>query len=433
MNEARIQRELAHLVGNAGVQRLEGFTLELRDHRAERIIEVSPASAEQTSKVIQLAAREGLTVIPAGSRTIVDSGNLMTQADLIVSTRQLKRLLKHEPADLVATAEAGMTLRDFQNQLAQAGQWLPVDPVDEGSITLGGAVATGSNGPQSFGYGPLRSFVIGMHAVLADGRQIKAGGNVVKNVAGYDLCKLFTGSFGTLGVITGLTFKLRPLPAETRTIIATGSRDSLLNTGRSIASTFFPVAVELISAKLAQDLAVQSKNADVLLVKFAGSSRAVVTQTAQALKLLREQGLQCSTLDDDEAVWQRLAGAPLKTENDLGWLARLRASDVPSFLNEVSVLDEASHPGAQWQAGLGDGRVRVLAKCPTYHQQAVRALERLRQKAENLGGSLVVEKASADFKREFDSWGSFGSTSELIKRIKQELDPENLLSPGRIL
>jgi FAD/FMN-containing dehydrogenase len=121
----------------------------------------------------------------------------------------------------------------------------------------------------------------------------------------------------------------------------------------------------------------------------------------------------------------------LKTENDLSWLARLRASNVPSFVHEVAVLDEASHPGAQWQAGLGDGRVRVLAKCPTYHQQAVRALERLRQKAENLGGSLVVERASADFKREFDSWGSLGSSTELMKRIKHELDPENLLSPGR--
>ena len=432
MNEARIQRELAHVLGNAGVRRLEDFTLELRDTRAERIIEVSPASAEQTSKVIQFAAREGLTVIPSGSRTFIDSGNLMTQADLIMSTRQMKRLLKHEPADLVATVEAGMTLHDFQNHLAQAGQWLPIDPPDDGSITLGGAVATGSNGPQSLGYGPLRSFVIGVHAVLADGRPIKAGGNVVKNVAGYDLCKLFTGSYGTLGAITELTFKLRPLPAETRTIVATGSCDSLMNTGRSIASTFFPVAVELISSQLAQDLAIQSKNEGVLLVKFAGSSRAVVTQTAQALKVLRDQGSQCSTLDDDEAVWQRLAAAPLKTENDLSWLARLRAGDVPSFVNEVSALDEASHPGAQWQAGLGDGRVRVLARCPTYHQQAVRALERLRHKAENLGGSLVVEKASADFKREFDSWGSFKSTSELIKRIKQELDPQDLLSRGRM-
>ena len=432
MNEARVQRELSHLLGEVGVRRLPDFTLDLHEGRAERIIEVSPGSAEQTSEVIQFAAREGLAVIPAGSRTFVDAGNLMIQGDVILSTRYMNRLLKHEPADLVATAEAGMTLREFQKQLAQAGQWLPTDPPDGGNITLGGAVATGSSGPQSFGYGPLRSFVIGMSAVLADGRQIKAGGNVVKNVAGYDLCKLFTGSFGTLGIITQLTFKLRPLSSETRTIVAFGALEKLLSAGRSIASNFFPVAVELISSKLAQDLAIRSEGECVLLVKFAGSSRAVVTQTAQALKFLREQDFQCSTYDDDEAIWQKLAATPLKNDKDLSWLARLLPSDVPSFVSEVSALDEASHPGLQWQAGLGDGRVRVLAKCPTYHQQAVRVLERLCQTAENLGGSLVIEKASADIKRELNSWGSFGSAAELMKRIKQELDPENLLSPGRV-
>ena len=432
MNEARVQRELSNLLGNVGVRRLEDFALELRGGRAERIIEVSPASAEQTSEVIQFAAREDLTVVPAGGRMLVDRGNLLERADLLLSTRNMNRLLKHEPADLVATAEAGMPLRDFQKHLAQAGQWLPIDPPDDGRITLGGAVATGSNGPQSPGFGLLRSFVIGMRVVFADGKQIKSGGNVVKNVAGYDLCKLFTGSFGTLGVVTQLTFKLRPLPAETRTIVATGAGDALLNAGRNIANNLFPVAVEMISSRLAQELGIQSKADYALLVKFAGSSRAVVTQTAQALKALRDQGFQCSTHDEDEPIWQRLAAAPLKAERDLSWLACLRSSDLQSFVNEVSALDEASHPELQWQAGLGDGRVRVLAKCPAYHQQTVRALERLRQKAENLGGSLVIERASADIKRELDSWGSFGSTGELMKRIKVRLDPTNLLSPGRL-
>jgi glycolate oxidase subunit GlcD len=431
MNEARVLRQLSNLLGDVGVRRLEGFVLELRDGRAERIIEVSPASAEQTSEVIQFAAREGLSVIPAGGRTLVDGGNPMQRADLLLSTRNMNSLLKHEPADLVATAEAGVPLRDFQKQLAQAGQWLPIDPPDNGSITLGGAVATGANGPQSFGYGALRSFVIGMRVVLANGRQIKAGGNVVKNVAGYDLCKLFTGSFGTLGIITELTFKLRPLPPETRTIVATGPRDALLSAGRSIAINFFAVAVELISPLLAEDLGIPAKADCALLVKFAGSSRAVITQTAQALKTLRDQRLQSSTFDEDEPIWQKLAAVTLKAKRDLSWRACLRSSDLQSFVNEINALDEASHPELQWQAGLGHGQVRVIARCPAYHKETVRALERLRQKAENLGGSLVVERASADIKRELDSWGSFGSTAELMKRIKAQLDPENLLSPGR--
>src|SRR5207248_9300255 len=154
------------------------------------------------------------------------------------------------------------------------GQWWTVDPPDDGDATLGGTVATGLCGTQTLGYGRLRSFVIGPRAILADGRQIKAGGQVVKNVAGYGLCKLSTGSFGTLGLITELTFKLRPLPEESRTVGAFGSREALVLVGRQIANQLFPVAVELLSPALAQQIHLGAKaNECALLIRFAGSSR----------------------------------------------------------------------------------------------------------------------------------------------------------------
>ena len=211
-------------------------------------MEVAPASTKEAAEVIKFALAEDLAVIPAGGASWIDAGNLLDRADIVLSTRRMTRILKHEPADLVATAEAGTALIEFQNHLKQAGQWLPIDTPDS-SATLGGVVATSWNGPHSFGYGPLRSFVIGMKVLLANGQTIKAGGTVVKNVAGYDLCKLFTGSYGTLGLITELTFKLKPLPAETRTIVATGSMASLFAAGRTIANQTFPVAVELLSPR----------------------------------------------------------------------------------------------------------------------------------------------------------------------------------------
>ncbi len=435
MNESRIARELSQLLGDIGVRRLIDFTLELADrNRAERLIEVAPASAEQASEVLQFSARERLTVIPAGAKSSIDTGNLMARADVVLSTRHMNRLLRHEPADLVATAEAGMTLVQLQSELAKQGQWLPIDPPDDGSATLGGIVATGLSGPHALGYGPLRSYVIGLRAVLADGRQIKAGGNVVKNVAGYDLCKLFTGSYGTLGLITEVTFKLRPLPAETRTILATGARDSLLATGRRIAHKSVPVALEMLSPRLSQKLGIAAKPEDyVLLIRFAGATRAVITQTAQALKTLRDEGFRCATEDDDVAVWQKLARASLDGKCDLSWLARTRPADLIAFVTDIAALerDEASHAALQWHAGVGDGRLRVMARAPVYHHEAVRALERLRERAEDFGGSLIVEKAPVEIKRELNSWGSFGSADQLIKRVKQQLDPDNLLSPGR--
>jgi glycolate oxidase subunit GlcD len=440
ISEARIANEFKRIAGAANVSRLVETDLATKFQtdtaETERALSIAPATAGEAREAMKLAARESLAVIPAGAANWPDVGNPLTRVDLILTTERMTKITRHEPADLVATAEAGTTLVEFQKHLADAGQWLSIDPPDDGRATLGGVVATGLGGAQAFGYGLPRSFVIGMRGVLADGRSIKAGGNVVKNVAGYDLCKLFCGSYGTLGLITELTFKLRPLPAETRTVIATGSLASLSAAGRAVISgPLFPVAVELLSPRMARYLKVSERqNASALLVRFAGAPRSVVSQTAQALKLVRgDPDSQARTLDEDEHLWSNLAAVTPRQMDNLSWRASLRPSDLVSFINEVAALerDEASHPALMWHAGIGDGRLRAIAKPPVYHREAVRALEGLRQKAEAVGGHLVIESAPIEIKNEFDAWGGFGSAAELMKRVKSELDPQNLLSPGR--
>jgi len=439
LKEGRVANEFKRIVGSENVSRI-GDT-DIADLlqiglQQRRTFMINPANGAEAAGILKIAAREDLAVIPAGNCSALAAGNLMNRADLILTTRRMSKLIHHEPADLVATAEAGLTLAEFQERLGEKGQWLAIDPPDDGSATLGGVVATGLAGPQVFGYGPVRSFVIGLRAVLTDGRQIKAGGQVVKNVAGYDLCKLFTGSQGTLGLITELTFKLRPLPEETRTVAAFGSRAALFATGRKIINQFLPVAVELVSPTLAQHLFANVKTGEcALLVRFAGSSRAVITQTAQALKLLREgAGFSCATHDADAVIWQGLSTASTDPQQDLKWRVRVRPTDLIDFINDVAAVerDEASQVGLRWHAGLGDGRLRATARPPVYYQEAVRALERLRQRAENLGGNLIVERAPLEIKNELDAWGSFGSARDLMTRVKQQLDPENLFSPGRM-
>ena len=242
---------------------------------------VSPASAEEISEILKLASREGCKVLPAGGGTW-----LRTTANIVVSTLRLNQIIEHEPADLIAIAQAGVTLTDFNAKLAENGQWLPLDPPDDGRATLGGVVATGIGGPQQFGYGPPRGSVIGMKVVLADGTMIKAGGRVVKNVAGYDLCKLFTGSYGSLGIITELNFKLRPRPAREATVIV---REDLRNSARTIVEArLFPVASEIVN--------------DVLLVRFAGNEKGVAYQIEQASKLLKN----AEVVMDDVDLWKRI-------------------------------------------------------------------------------------------------------------------------------
>jgi len=259
---------LAQIVGDANISSHNGT------------ITVSPASAEEISEILRLASTEGWTVVPAGGMMCFKS-----TANLIVNTRRLNQIIEHEPADLIAIAQAGVTLTDFNSKLAENGQWLPLDPPDDGRATLGGVVATGIGGPQEFGYGRPRGSVIGMKVVLADGSMIKAGGRVVKNVAGYDLCKLFTGSFGTLGIITELNFKLRPRPAREATVIGTGSARAILD------ARLFPVALESID--------------DVLHVRFAGNEKGVAFQIEQALKLLKNAEI----VMDDAELWKKIAAA----------------------------------------------------------------------------------------------------------------------------
>jgi glycolate oxidase subunit GlcD len=254
-----------------------------------RTLSVAPASVEEVSEVLKLASDEGWNILPAGNMTWFEHQE-QPAANLIINTSRLNQIVEHEPADLVAIAQAGVTLNDFNAKLAENGQWLPLDPPNDGRATLGGVVATGIGGPQQLGYGRPRGSVIGMKVVLADGSRIKAGGRVVKNVAGYDLCKLFAGSFGSLGIITELNFKLRPLPASEATVIAAGSIDDLRAGARAVLEArLFPVASEIVSARL--------------LVRFAGNEKGVLFQIEQARKLLKDAEIVMHDAD----LWRKIA------------------------------------------------------------------------------------------------------------------------------
>ena len=215
-----------------------------------------------------------------------------------------------------------------------------------------------------------------MTVVLADGTVIKSGGRVVKNVAGYDLCKLFTGSYGTLGIITELIFKLRPRPAHETTIIATGSTNELIAAGRAILDArLFPVAVELLSSALGGGIGVASDGAEVLLIRFAGNEKGVAYQLEQALAQLKHAGIKSTEVPaDDTQLWQRLAAIPIE--------------QAPSFATRVlptQVAEKLRVLDSLWQAGIADGRIRVM------NQQSPAA-----------------------------------SLDPLSQRIKQQLDPSNL-------
>jgi FAD/FMN-containing dehydrogenase len=412
-------RDLIGIVGESNAS----WHLSAGETPNRQIVSVAPSSISEISELMRLASKEHWSVLPSGAETWLDLENSVNPINLIVSTRRLDRLIEHEPADLVATAEAGIPLSRFNGALSKNGQWLPLDPPDDGRATIGGVVATGTSGAQKYGYGPPRRYVIGMKVVLADGRVVRAGGRVVKNVAGYDLCKLFTGSQGTLGVIAELTFKLRPVPAEAATIVSRGTVSSLVSGARAvIINRLFPVAVELLSQETAEQLGLtNSHKGEVLMTRFAGAREAVSYQTERALELLRTEGATNSRVseENDPALWDTLAAFPLRFGGNLVWRASMRPAELPFFLEKIT-------RESIWHASVAAGSLHVIERESEDLMACISKLRLLRNELKVSGGCLVIEKDSIKNGERIDRWDEIAG-GDLMHRIKQQLDPEGIL------
>jgi glycolate oxidase subunit GlcD len=412
------------------------------EHEAANLsIVESPASAAEVARVLLGAHEAGGRIVVIGSRQSagVSAGESAGESTgeaaagrVYLSTERMNRLVEHEPADLVATAEAGMTLDEFNERVGLAGQWLPLDAPDGESETLGSLVARGLGGPQAFGYGPPRRHVLGMTVSLPDGGTIRAGGRVVKNVAGYDLCKLFAGSRGTLGVIIDLTFRLRPRPSAERTLIVfSGERAALIHAAHALSAVpLFPVAAELISPALLAALPGMTGGEHALLLRFAGPGAAVAYQLARAREVCAGvAGARLSTLEDDAGLWRAVAATPPMREAPLVWRAAVPPAALDSFLGALA----GSEGSPAWRACAGDGRVRVVegfAPASGDDGEVALRLARLRGLAREAGGSLVVERAPEPLTQSFDAWGLPPEIEKLTARVKEQLDPHHLFGPA---
>jgi glycolate oxidase subunit GlcD len=402
----------------------------------DSVLTVAPGSDEEAREVLRLAASESWTVVPAGAGTWLDAGNSSGRPDLIVETTRLTRIIEHEPADLVATAEAGVGLSQLNQELGRAGQWLPLDPPGGACVSVGGVAATGLTGCQSIGYGAPRSHVLGMRVALADGRLIRVGGRVVKNVAGYDLCKLFVGSYGTLGLILDLTFKLRPRPSLQTTVVARcADYLPLLGAARAVLTArLLPVAVEILSPRMSAAAQVsEQREGFALLIRFAGTSPTVAHQVERASEVLKLAPGRISheTRHDDLALWTYVAEAALRIDAPLVWRASLPPTELGAFLSAVSREESSTGNLLEWQAGAGDGRLRVCQSVERGTETAVSALENWRRAAHHAGGHLTIEEAPAEIKSASDAWGLSEGSAGLMRRVKEQFDPQGMFSPGR--
>lgn len=361
-----------------------------------------------------------------GEARAVAQGLSLPQLDATNANPAPVTSLVHAPADLVATVPADMTLRELNAALSTYGQWLPFDPPDDGTATLGEIVALGQAGPLALGYGTVAQMILGMRVTLADGTSIKTGGRVVKNVAGYDLAKLFTGSRNTLGNITEITFRLRPLPVTDTTLLAHGEAEKLLLLGREIArQNLSPVALELLTPTTAAALGVNRANSQTALaIRCTGNASQVAWQSAKISGIFASAGVGCETLANTSATqfWHDLAALFYVRDEKIAhvWHVSVKPSDAAKLWPSIASL-QAIFPALQAHFGLGQGKVRISFTGNIVATNNTQKLLTLRDFIHSLDGTIATQSALSD------TVTAPHPNAFLWQRLKQQLDPQNIL------
>jgi glycolate oxidase FAD binding subunit len=402
-----------------------------------------PASTAEAAALLQAAAGLGLTVVPRGSGSRIDWGLAPRSCDLVVSTRRLGRVLEHAAGDLVVTVQAGVGLDQLQSRLGPAGQRLALDP--PGGGTAGGLIATGAAGPLRLRYGTPRDLLIGITVVRADGVVAKAGGKVVKNVAGYDLGKLYAGSYGTLGLITEATFRLHPCPAAAACVWVDTPDPAAAAAAvqAAAASPLAPSAIELHwpSAASPVSVAVLLEGDEAGVAERAERLRDTLPGTPVAGAVPAADGPGAVPAADGPGAlsagrppWWGQAGDPEQTV--------LRIAFWPARLDRVltAIRSAASAAGLDPEVG-GSAAAGVLQVPLERHVPAIMAAQFVASLRAGLtdppgaarpdaAASAVVLHAPRAVRAALDMWGPVPGAG-LMRAIKDQFDPEHRMAPGR--
>lgn len=398
----------------------------------------TPATQSELSRFVAAnASGERRALFPVGGRTALHFGYPSSTPGIEVATSELNRVIDFPARDMTITVEAGIRVEELEATLALEHQRLPVDVPQAHRATLGGAVATNTSGPRRFGCGTFRDYVIGVSAVDAQGRLFKAGGRVVKNVAGYDLCKLLTGSLGTLGIITQLTLKLRPRPETSALLWMTFDQFSEVENvlERLLVSEARPVALDVLNREGAHQIAAESRcdlplHSAVLCIGVEGTS----TEVEWQIDTLRREtvpynprGQVIVPTEESPRLWQVLTEFQTFSDDPVTFRANLLPSRTMDF------IDSATQLGIAVQAHAGSGI--VVGHLPDEAATLERAepvIHELRSLARAARGNLILLNCDEAWKRPLLAFGDPEPGWELMRRIKAGLDPDNLLNPGRM-
>jgi glycolate oxidase FAD binding subunit len=381
-------------------------------------------------------------------------GHTPERVDIVLGLQRLQQQLAYEPADMTTTVQAGLRLADLQQTLGRHRQFLALDPPAATTTTVGGIVAANMSGPRRLLYGTARDLLLGIAVITADGKRIKAGGRVVKNVTGYDLNKLYIGSLGTLGIIVELTFKLHPLPPSEYTLgIGFSHHADILPMLRTLMQLPLRLnSLELLNAAATTLLVRRAElpaieTTYLLIARVEGSPEVTRNQEQRIIEALRALpptgtlALQTWSPAEQTRLWKTIEEFPIAmhtgTSQSVMCKVSLRPSDLPAFLQEMQTA--SAQAGVPWpilaHAGSGILYVNLLSEGdvtsdPTKMLDHIRTLDAC---VARLQGRRVIERAPVAVKRHCQVWGTPGDDFALMRAIKASFDPHNRLNPGRFI
>jgi glycolate oxidase FAD binding subunit len=391
-----------------------------------------PATVAELGESVRRAASDGQAIYPLGGRTMLHIGLPPSKPGVGLDLRSLDQVIDYPARDMTITVQAGVALAKLQAILRQENQQLPIDVPAPELATLGGALAANASGPRRYGYGTLRDYLIGISVVNDRGQEVKAGGRVVKNVAGYDLCKLLIGSFGTLGVITQVTLKLKPT-AEEQALVDIPCEAANLAAVLDLlhGSRTRPVSITAINGRIQPDAAGSLSLAYggwSVLAGFAGSKQTVawqVQQLQEEFRALNLTGVSANLSALVPQVHQALTDVAWSPYPGLTFKANLLPGRVADFLRAAEPLDLCLHAFA------GNGIVIGHINGARTLEDARTVLRKLQELA--IQGNVVVLRCPGEWKQSLPIWGAPRGDAWLMRAVKDKLDPAGLFNPGRFI
>ena len=380
---------------------------------------VYPHSQAELAAVIAGANQNKWRVLTQGSGSKINWGGLAKNIDIVVSTERINQLIEHAVGDLTITVEAGMKFAHLQEILAKSAQTLALDPAAPESATIGGIVATADTGSLRQRYGGVRDQLLGITFIRADGQIAKAGGRVVKNVAGYDLMKLFTGAYGTLGIISQVTFRVYPIPESSGTVILTGKPEAISQAVRTLQSSeLTPTQADLLSTKLVTNLDLGTGIG--LIARFQSISESVQEQSKRLLIIGEKLGLHgVIYAENHEAdLWQRLPEQIHSdvTESPITCKIGVLPTAAVEILNQIDI-----------------GLIHISSGLGLVRLEKSEQILPLRNLCQANSGFLSILSAPVEVKEKFDVWGYTGNSLDVMRGIKKQFDGNCILNPGRFV